>query len=192
MEEWNLISGAVANRRQIQIEDCLFESLQHTPYAAIRVADLCRQVGISRKAFYNYYHDKDDCLCSYIRRVIRESMIYTATTVSDFSSAEESATVLLGYWQAHRDFWDMVVRDGLIHFVGREYIHCIQNEDPAMMDLLNTANIPSDEDILGGFVGVQLTMILQWHARDFQPGVEEMAKKLVRMTYEPILRRQGE
>lgn len=192
MEEWNLLSGAVATRRQIQIEDCLFETMQHTPYCAIRVADLCREVGISRKAFYNYYRDKDACLCACIRRIIRESMLYTATTVSDISSIPESLMVLLRYWQEHRVFWNVMVRDGLIHFVGREYLNCIRNEDPVIKELMNTVNVPSDEDIISCFVSILVTMILQWHARDFAPSAEEMAKKLIRLTYEPILRGQGE
>ena len=52
-------NSATAQRRQRQIEDCLYENLLHTPWQSISVADICRQVGISRKAYYNYYPDKD-------------------------------------------------------------------------------------------------------------------------------------
>lgn len=45
-------STPTALRRQKQIEDCLYENLLHTPYQSISVADLCRQIGISRKAYY--------------------------------------------------------------------------------------------------------------------------------------------
>lgn len=67
-----------AQRRQIQIEDCLYENLQHTPWQSISVADLCRQVGISRKAYYNYYKDKEACFCAYIDRLIREGLLVTS------------------------------------------------------------------------------------------------------------------
>ena len=60
--EHQAMHTAAAYRRRRQIEDCLYENMQHVPYQSISVADICRQVGISRKAYYNYYHDKDACL----------------------------------------------------------------------------------------------------------------------------------
>ena len=57
MEQRKLHSSQAAYRRQRQIEDCLFENLQHVPYQSISVSDLCRQVGISRMAFYIYFPD---------------------------------------------------------------------------------------------------------------------------------------
>ena len=50
-------TSATASRRQKQIEDCLYRCLLDTPYQSVSVVDICRQVGISRKAFYNYYRD---------------------------------------------------------------------------------------------------------------------------------------
>ena len=187
MEEIKLHTGAVASRRQQQIEDCLFENMLHMPYAAIRVADLCRQVGISRKAFYNYYHDKDACLCAYIGRVIREAMLQITAEVPDNATPLETATVLLEYWKRKKSFWDAIIRNQLLHYVMVQSIQHIQAEDPVTMKLLSTAGMKSDLDILGCYMSVQMTLVLQWYFRDFQPGAEEMAKKLLRMTYQPFL-----
>lgn len=186
MDETKLRTGSGAYRRQLQIEDCLYENMQHTPYASIRVADLCRQVGISRKAFYNYYHDKDECLCAYIGRVIREALLYI-TTVSDPASILESTTALLEYWKRRKDFWDVIIQNRLLHFLMTESMRYIQNEEPMLLDLLNTSDIKTDADILSCYMSLQITLILQWHFRNFEPGAEEMAKKLLRLLYEPIL-----
>lgn len=189
MDETKLHTGSGAYRRQIQIEDCLFENLLHTPYASIRVADLCRQVGISRKAFYNYYHDKDACLCAYIGRVIRDAMIYI--TRSDTDSVLGAATALLEYWKAQKPFRDVIVNNQLLHFVMLESIRYLQQEAPLLLKLLSTSNIEADGDILGCYMSIQVTLVLQWYFRDFEPSAEEMAKKLLRLIYEPILPPEG-
>lgn len=187
MEEKYLCSGTVAYRRQIQIEDCLFENMQDMPYDTIRVADLCRQVGISRKAFYNYYRDKEACLRAYISRAIRDSLLYTTTRLSGDATSLERTVVLLDYWEKHRTFWDVLVRERLVYLMEEESRHCIRREESSALKQMNTPEIISDEDILACYVNLHITLILQWHGRNFQPGAEEMAKKLMRLTYEPIL-----
>lgn len=186
MDKPKLRTGSGAYRRQLQIEDCLYENMLHTPYASIRVADLCRQVGISRKAFYNYYHDKDACLCAYVGRVIRDAMIYT-TTISSSDSVLESTTTLLKYWKSQKTFWDVIVQNQLLHFVMMESMRYIQNEDRVLLELLSTANVKTDVDILCCYMSLQITLVLQWYFRNFEPSAEEMAKKLLRLICEPIL-----
>lgn len=188
MEQLHLHSGAVAYRRQIQIEDCLFENMKNTPYGDIRVADLCRQVGISRKAFYNYYRDKETCLRAYINRNLRESLLYTTRTVSGDATPLEKITVLLGYWKEHRIFLDVLVRERMLDLLAQEGLKCVHREGPSALKLMSTREISSDEDIMVCYVNLHITLLLQWHGRDFQPSAEEMARKLIRLTYEPILR----
>ena len=60
--------STTAQRRQRQIEECLFTNLQQRPYPSVSISDLCHQLGISRKSFYNYFPDKDTCLQAIISR----------------------------------------------------------------------------------------------------------------------------
>lgn len=61
-------ASTLAYRRQKQIEDCLYENLLRRPYTSVSISDLCHQLDISRKSFYNYYPDKDSCFRSFISR----------------------------------------------------------------------------------------------------------------------------
>ena len=180
-------STPTALRRQRQIEDCLYANLLHTPYQSISVADICRQVGISRKAYYHYYHDKDDCFCAIIDRLLRDSILHVTTTLPDSASSLETAVHLLDYWKNQKDFFDICVRNHLLHFVLMRNMEYVLTEDRTILDLLSTEEVQSDTDILACYTSSQLALVLQWYYRDFDTPTEEMARKLLRILHAPLI-----
>lgn len=187
MESKPLHTSTVAYRRQKQIEDCLYKNLQHTPYQSISVADICRQVGISRKAFYNYYHDKESCFCAIIDRLIRESMIDTSKKTPDGANALEAAIIMLDYWKEKKEFFDIVLRNHLAHFLLLRNMEYVLAEDRSVLDLLSTPDVKTDTDILACYMTSQITLVLQWHFRGFEDPTEEIAKKLLRILHVPMI-----
>lgn len=178
---------AIAHRRQRQIEDCLFENLLHRPYTSISVSDICRQVGISRKAYYNYYHDKEACFCTIISRKLQEGMLHVASSVPDDAPPLESCIVLLDYWKNQKPLLDILVRNNLLHYLMLQSIHYTLTEDRATLELLNTPDVKSDTDILSCYMSSHLTLVLQWYLRDFDTPTEVMAKKLMRILHLPLI-----
>ena len=178
---------STAYRRQKQIEDCLYANLLQTPYQSVSISDICRQVGISRKAFYNYFQDKSTCLRSFIRRLMRDSLIHVTKSVPDNASLLEVAISILDYWKAHRDFFDIIVRDNLLNDLLLCTVDHIMQEDQTTLDLLSTPFVQSDKDILACYMASQITLVLQWQSRNFETPTEEMAKKLLRILHSPLL-----
>lgn len=178
---------ATAQRRQRQIEDCLYENLLHTPYQSISVADICRQVGISRKAYYNYYRDKDACFCAIIDRLLHEAMLHASRSVPDDAAPLETAIALLDFWREKKSFFDMVIRNNLSHFLMLRNIEYVLREDRAILDLLSTPEVQSDTDIVACYMSIQLTLVLQWYFRGFDTPTEEMARKFLRILYDPMI-----
>lgn len=174
-------------RRRIQIEDCLYENMLHTPYQSISVTDICRQVGISRKAFYNYYHDKDTCLRSIISRTIRGALLHITSNVPDNATPLEACVSLLEYWKSCRQYFDVIQRNGLFYLVLEENIRYILEEDKSLLDLLSTPEVKSDMDILCCYMASQQTLILQWYSRGFDTPTEEMARKYLRIMHLPMI-----
>ena len=187
MTENRTRNTATAQRRQRQIEDCLYENLLHTPWQSISVADICRQVGISRKAYYNYYKDKEACFCSYIDRVIRDSVLEASQSLPDNATPLQTTVALLEHWRGRREFIDILVNNRLLYFLLSRSIHHVQTENRSILELLSTKDIPTDTDILSCYTAVQMTLILQWYSRNFDTPTEEMAKKFLRILYEPLI-----
>ena len=187
MEQKRFHSSAVAYRRQKQIEDCLYENLLHTPYQSISVSDLCRQVGISRKAFYNYYHDKESCFCAIIDRMIRESMISNITNTPNRANALDAAIVMLDFWKSKREFFDIIMRNNLTHFLLLRNMEYVLREDRTILDLLSTPEMKTDSDILACYMTSQITLVMQWYFRGFEDPTEEIARKLLRILHVPMI-----
>lgn len=176
-----------AQRRQCQIEDCLFENLTTTSWQSISVADICRQVGISRKAYYNYYKDKTDCFCSYVDRFFNDCIQYTRQHLGNDASALDMAVTLLEFWKEHKTFLDVIVRNDLLSILINRNVDYVLNQDRTLLDLLGTEAIPTDEDILTCYTSIQISLLLRWHKRNFDTPVEEMAKKFLRLLTEPLI-----
>lgn len=184
-------STASAQRRQKQIEDCLYENLLHTPWQSISVADICRQVGISRKAYYNYYKDKEACFCAYIDRLIRDALLVTSQNIPDSDTPLEAAVMILDYWKSKKPFFDILVKNGLTYFLIAQTSHYVLTEDRTVMDRLSTEEIPSDADILTCYSAIQIMLILQWHSRGFDTPTVDMARKFLRLMHEPLVKVVG-
>lgn len=180
-------STATAQRRQRQIEDCLYENLLHAPWQSISVADICRQVGISRKAYYNYYKDKESCFCSYIDRILRDIILEASQNIPDKAGPLETAAALLDHWKSRKEFIDVLVHNNLLYFLMARCIDYVLTEDRNILENLSTKDIPSDTDILSCYTAIQLTLILQWYNRGFDTPVEEMARKFLRLIHEPLI-----
>ena len=179
-------TSPTALRRQKQIEDCLYENLLRSSYQSISVADICRQVGISRKAFYNYYNDKDACFCAIIDRLLEEAMLQVSA-LPDTTTSLENAAALLDYWKGKKEFLDIVVRNNLLYFLIIRNMEHVLREDRTTLDLLNTDEVGSDTDILACYMASQLALMLQWYSRDFRDPTGEMAKKLLRIVHAPMI-----
>lgn len=173
--------------RQQKIEDCLFENMLKQPYESIKVADLCRQQHISRKTFYDYFSSKDACLRSYIDRIIREAILHTA--VLHDPDPKKNAVVFLDYWKQKKAFLDVITQNDLyVLFVMQHFSHFLA-EEKTLLNFLDTQNVKSDSVIMNCYLMCILTLIFQWHSRNFDTPTEEVADKYLRIIHQPMIPR---
>ena len=173
--------------RQLKIEECLLQNMAQLSYDRISVADLCRQMGISRRLYYTYFPDKDACLISIIDRVVRES-IESLPDVPVNSDSMFSVTVAyLSYWREHADFLDLVVRNNLKALIVERSFLYFKNHEHNVLNLLNTPQFKADDSILWLYVAIRYVVLWQWHENQYTLSVEEMAAKYLRMLKQPII-----
>lgn len=183
MEQRKIPNTPGTCQRQKQIEDCLYENLLQKPYHNISVSDLCKQVGISRKAFYNYYPSKDACFCAILDRAIQDSVLRLTLDTND---PVQVYTAYLEYWKGQKPFLDTIVRNGLIYLFLQQSLHHVMTEERTLLDMLNTPMVKSDTDILNCCMITQFTLQMQWYSRGFDTPAREMAIKCLRLLYLPM------
>ena len=182
-------NSATVNRRQKQIEECLFSNLLQRPYPSVSISDLCHQLGISRKSFYNYFPDKDACLQAIISRKLHICIRKLRAELTEDTTEEQIITAYLSYWKEEKNLLDIIVRNNLLSLLEDQCIRFLREEDQSILPILDTPQLQADSFVLSGFVAMQVTLILQWHLQNYQPPVEEMVRTYQRLIYQPLIPR---
>ena len=181
--------STTAQRRQRQIEECLFANLLQRPYPSVSISDLCHQLGISRKSFYNYFPDKDACLQAIISRKLHICIRKLRAELTEDTTEEQIITAYLSYWKEEKNLLDIIVRNNLLSLLEDQCIRFLREEDQSILPILDTPQLQADSFVLSGFVAMQVTLILQWHLQNYQPPVEEMVRTYQRLIYQPLIPR---
>jgi len=187
MDHTKLPSTATAYRRQRQIEECLFDNLLQRPYPSVSISDLCHQLGISRKSFYNYFPDKDSCFRAIISRKLRRCLLSLTTGLPAHVTLEDAIAFYLSFWKEEKNFLDIIVRNNLIFLLSDQCFHFLLEEDATLLPFLNTSRLKADPFVLAGFVNVQITLMLQWYLQNFTTPMEDMIKTYQRLLYQPLI-----
>ena len=187
MDHTKILGSATAYRRQRQIEECLFDNLLQRPYPSVSISDLCHQLGISRKSFYNYFPDKDSCFRAIISRKLRNCILSLTTDLPEDVALEDAIVFYLSFWKDEKNFLDIVVRNNLIFLLSDQCFHFLMEEDETLLPFLNTSRLKADPFVLAGFVNVQITLMLQWYLQNFTTPMEDMIKTYQRLLYQPLI-----
>ena len=190
MDYTKVPGSATAYRRQRQIEECLFENLLLRPYPSVSISDLCHQLGISRKSFYNYFPDKDSCFRAIISRKIHDCILRLTTDLPENASDEEIIAFYLSYWKEEKGLLDIITRNNLLYLLLDQCISFLRNENQSILPFLDTPQLRADSFVLSGFVSVQVTLILQWYFQNFSTSLEEMVRTYQRIVYRPLIIRE--
>ena len=191
MDYTKVPGSATAYRRQKQIEECLFENLLLRPYPSVSISDLCHQLGISRKSFYNYFPDKDSCFRAIISRKIHTCILRLTTDLPEKATDEEVIAFYLSYWKEEKGLFDIITRNNLLYLLMDQCISFLRDEDQSILPFLDTPQLQADSYVLSAFVSVQITLILQWYFLNFSTPLEEMVRTYQRTIYQPLIIRDN-
>lgn len=173
--------------RQRKIEECLLQNMQTQNYNHISVADMCRQMGVSRRLYYTYFPDKESCLISLIDRILHESMEAVLISFRKTDSIKDSIIAYLCFWREHKQLLDVIVKHrlkGLL--IERSYVYFL-NDGSFVLSFLNIPDVKSDNTVLWLYAAIRFAVIFQWHEHNFQEPVEEMAVKYERLLRKPLI-----
>ena len=187
MDQNKLPVSATAYRRQRQIEDCLFENLQQRPYPSVSVSDLCHQLGISRKSFYNYFSDKDSCFRSLINRKIHTCFFHLNMDLPETASEAETIAFYLSYWKDEKILFDVITRNNLLYLLIDQFIVFVRDENDAIRTVLDTPELKADEYVMTAFATIQITLLMRWYQLGFSTPLEEMVRTFQRLVLEPMM-----
>lgn len=190
MDHTKILGSATAYRRQRQIEECLYDNLLQRAYPSVSISDLCHQLGISRKSFYNYFPDKDSCFRAIISRKLHTCILRMTTDLPENAAAEDAIAFYLNFWKEEKGLFDIIVRNNLLSLLIDQCIYFLREEDQIILPFLNTPQLKTEDFVLAGFVSLQITLMLQWYLQNFSTPLEEMVRIYQRLIHQPLISRE--
>lgn len=176
--------------RQKQVEECLLSSMADTPYQEITVTQLCQQMNMSRKAFYRYYSSKDACLCSLLDRMLMECRLFEIPSKNFHSDTSREIASFLAFWKQKKNLLDVLIKNNLIDRLISRSIYFLVNEEQPAFHKNKIHDFFYDESVqLFSLTGI-FAVIVQWHITGYSLSNEEMARKMTRLLFQPMMHEQ--
>ena len=178
-------------QRKQEIEENLLKQMRDTPYEQITVKNLTEGLQIARKTFYHYFPSKQACLESMVDRIIQECDL-AVMAMPNKADSFERCMERMRFWSDHRAFLDAIDRNSLEYlFIDRIMLYTFRENDLTRLRL-STEQMPCDEDILYFYISSQILLLLKWSREGFSLSPEDMARKTLRLMYEPLLSQRGQ
>lgn len=174
--------------RQRQLERGLLAEMSRHHYDEISVTDLCRQMGIPRKAFYRYFSDKDGALQSLIDHALMDFDTYTYVNgIDEVEDAVYYMEKVFGYWVENKELLDALANSGLSGVLVERAIRYAQELDTLPHFLISMDQRLRNYGTLFAVSGL-MTMIVQWHRYGFDLELSQIAQVAIRLLSEPLFR----
>lgn len=161
-----------AARRQREIEHSLLQCMTTIRYEDITISDLCRSMGIPRKAFYRYFSGKDGALYALIDHTIMD--FSDAFLPHDNFATLETLQHYFDFWYQKKPLLNALERNDLGGILVQRAIILVQSNN-LLPGITTPLSDQGYEYSITFFVTGLISMILQWHNCHFRETPQQMA-----------------
>lgn len=153
-----------------QIIEALLSLMERCSFHEITVLMITQEAGVARRTFYLYYETKADVLNDYYEVLTRE---YDAGLAGEDRAAAGSlraqAEYFFRFWLGHREYLELLYRQGLFHMLMRSFNnYLIRTPEAAAADRLAAQHAAF-------YAGGMRALLYTWTSGGFRETPEELA-----------------
>lgn len=175
-----------AASRQRQIEACLLENLRHKPFEQISVADLCKQLGISRGIFYRYFDDKYGCLIALIDHTLTDFVEYEPEIDASLEKYPVEILRFLMFWREQAPLLEALRANHIGSVLTERAVTHIFREEPDTLHWYGAEQDDFGVDTMLFAMSGAVAILMRWHASGYNRSLAQMAELCVRVTTKPL------
>lgn len=155
-----------SSERQKEFEQTLLKMMETVSFSEITVVELCREMGVPRKAFYRYFERMDDVLDALMDEILYAAFFYMEVRVE--------LEKFFDYWKQQRGILDVLEKNGLSQkLMDRAFTFVMTSE--------HLDELTSTEMKYAGYVSAIMTLVIMWHHSGMHKSVEEMKDLILEM-----------
>ena len=167
-------------QRQRQLEHCLLDLMGERPLSQITINDICQNAGISRKSFYRYFDNKEDCLHALLDHVIMDGSAYYMSETSEDMTGSAFCVRIFEYWKRQTPLLDALERNGQSIQIVQRIIRYILEEEPEYARYMGIPDHSVLEHVVFTVSGV-MGLVLAWHHEGYRKSAGQMGTLLHQM-----------
>lgn len=155
-----------SSERQKTFEKTLLEMMKKQDFKEITVSELCKEMGVPRKAFYRYFDAKEDVLNALTDEILLGAVLHVETQIELEKFFE--------YWKNQKAFLDVLEKNGLSEkLMERTFSLWLDRE---RLNMLSGEAMKS-----AGYISAMLTLVIMWHHNGMVQSVGEMKSLVLEM-----------
>lgn len=173
--------------RQRELEEGLLQAMSSCHYEEISVSDLCKQIGIPRKAFYRYFSGKDGALYALIDHTLLEyESLQIPENSNQIRNYHTDLERFFRFWILHKPLLDALKRSNITGIlVTRSIEHAMSDVGMPSRFLRRDEQTARQHAVMFGVCGL-MSMVLDWHNTGYELSTKQMAKIAAKLLTEPL------
>lgn len=162
---YKICKTAKSEERQMEFQNTLLDILEEKKLKEVTIVELCQEMQVSRKTFYQYFDTIEDVLYSIVDRELQKGFLYLEVR----PDIEE----FFDFWKEKRKLLDILQKNELSQIlVERSYFNSNIIEDKCY----TITNMK-----YAGCISAIITVLVLWHHGGMIQTTEEMKEIVVTM-----------
>ncbi len=147
--------------RQKEFQDTLLKMLKKQELKDITIVSLCKEMGISRKTFYQYFDTIEDVLYAIMDKALQNGFLQL--------EVRPEIVKFFQHWKKEKWLLDILEKNGLSPvLIERMYTMAFENHEDGAFSTKNIKN--------AGWISAMMTVLILWHHGGMKQSEEEMAQ----------------
>lgn len=151
--------------RQIEFQETLLKMLRKQKMKDITIVSLCKEMGISRKTFYQYFDTIEDVLYAIIDKELQNGFLLL--------EVQPEIDGFFAFWKKDKWLLDILEKNGMSQIlVDRAYSNAFLNQEEGYsIQFMKYA----------GWISAIITVLVLWHHGGMKQTPEEMQDMIYKM-----------
>lgn len=179
---YTLCSTEESAAQQRRFEEALLPLLLEQPYDSIRISELCRRAGFSRKVFYRLFEQKADVLYAMVDHTLLDFEHYQPDIPM---CGDGGVHRFFGYWMEKKDLLDALIASQCSSLLTERAIRHVLSEDSYVRKTFGADSGSYGRETIVFFLSGLFSLVLDWHGSGYQRSIDEMSGLVMRLLTTP-------
>lgn len=168
-----------AEQKKMSFEETLLNLMAKNDFSKISVTQICEELKLPRRHFYQYFSSKEDLLKSMIVRFIEQIDYFEIVSLSKgYASSENELFRCLRFWKENESVLNILERNHLISYLVECITEHIIQEERKIPTIQWSENIEHSDSNIRFIVGGTMSIIIDWYKKGYPETIEKLSQHI--------------